>query len=85
MRPVESNAGSRHELTLDTDVDVVLRLFGLASILIGLREGVCVTWRLAPCHLLRVVPPCCAASRTPPAVAVHATTTPSYAGVSGLI
>jgi hypothetical protein len=28
-------------LTLDTDVDVVLRLLGFASILIGLGEGVC--------------------------------------------
>jgi hypothetical protein len=28
-------------LTLDTDMDIVLRLLGFASILIGLGEGVC--------------------------------------------
>ena len=34
-------------LTLDTDVDVVLRLLGLSGISIGLCEGVCVTCQLS--------------------------------------
>jgi hypothetical protein len=33
--------GGKARLTLDTDVDVVLRLLGLASVFIGFREGVC--------------------------------------------
>jgi hypothetical protein len=38
------------EHTLDTDVDVVLRLLGVACVLIGLREGV---WK--GCELVPVV------------------------------
>jgi hypothetical protein len=38
-RCVERRKG-RAGLTLDTDVDVVLRLLGLSGILIGLGEGV---------------------------------------------
>jgi hypothetical protein len=34
-------AAEKGQLTLDTYVDVVLRLLGFASILIGLGEGVC--------------------------------------------
>lgn len=36
-----TDARDRETLTLDADMDVVLRLLGFASILIGLGEGVC--------------------------------------------
>lgn len=40
-------------LTLDANVDVVLRLFSLAGISIRLSEGICVTCALASCHSLQ--------------------------------
>jgi hypothetical protein len=47
--------GREERLTLNTNVDVVLGLLGLAGISIGLREGVCVTWCVSCVTLVNAV------------------------------